>query len=904
MAAGLLFFLGMTLYRRIWAQSPLAREQSKVILWGIVLGFAPFTIWAVGAFFVHIPTGFNILYALPIVIFPLSIAYAIVRYRVLDLDRVVRQGIVYLLLTGLVALLTVVLVNLAGFLLGSTISPNDPVTIAVLSTSLVVLFNPLRRHLQTIVDRTFYRREKDYQQQLQRFSHVLTTSVDIDGVANAIYAAVTRSLHPQSQMIYLFDRPSGAYLPIQGDLENTLPLMADFPLVQHLRTEFGTLFLGDYSRLPHTLKSSRELLLALDANLIVPIRGSGRLAGLLILGAAASGRPYTRNEMLFLDTMADQAAVALERAQVLRETAVRAQQLAVLNQASQSLISTLEIDELLQLITENAVEVLQTEAGSLLLLNDAKDRLVFQAATGPSGPELLGTQIPADSGLAGATVTTREPIISNDTQMDKRWLQEIDEKTDFRTHSILAVPLANKKEVIGVLEFLNKRNQLPFNLEDQELAAAFAAQAALAIENARLYTQTDQSLAQRVRELTMMQELDRALNATLDIDRVLGLTLDWVIRVTNADDGGIGMVELDDQIIQMLLSKRKPQEIAQSAPVWTTEEGIVGRVIRTASPALVADVRQDPDYVAVNPKTRCQLTVPIVREGQVIGIITAESIIVNGFGQEELETVLRVADHAAVAIENARLYKEVKQANIAKSEFVSLVSHELKTPMTSIQGYADLLLSGMTRELDETQVNFLTTIKTNVERMRKQVSDLADVSHMATGNLTIHKEPIPFVSVVEESLRTMRALCEKKGLELILESPASLPAIDGDHLRLVQVLTNLVSNAYKYTPAPGRITVSVGLDKVELNGQEQTDCIVCSVSDTGVGISSEDQEQLFSKFFRSDNESVRETSGTGLGLVITKSLVEMHKGRVWLESELGKGSTFSFALPHLGHSLA
>ena len=219
-AAGLIFFLGMTIYLRIWAESPLAREQSKVILLGFVLGVAPFTIWAMGTSFVRIPSDFNILYALPMVFFPLSIAYAIIRYRLLDMDRIVRQGIVYLLLTGLVALLTVVLMNVTGFLLGSAISPSSPIAIAILTTSLVVLFNPLRRHLQTLVDRAFYRRESDYQQQIQQFGHVLASTVDVDGVASAIFAAVSRTLYPQSQLIYLFDRASDAYLPIQGDLES------------------------------------------------------------------------------------------------------------------------------------------------------------------------------------------------------------------------------------------------------------------------------------------------------------------------------------------------------------------------------------------------------------------------------------------------------------------------------------------------------------------------------------------------------------------------------------------------------------------------------------------------------------------------------------------------------------
>ena len=161
--------------------------------------------------------------------------------------------------------------------------------------------------------------------------------------------------------------------------------------------------------------------------------------------------------------------------------------------------------------------------------------------------------------------------------------------------------------------------------------------------------------------------------------------------------------------------------------------------------------------------------------------------------------------------------------------------------------------------------------------------------------------PIPFSSVVHEPLRSMRGLCEEKGLELALQSPAPLPYVEGDLNRLVQVLTNLVSNAYKYTPAPGRIIVSLRQEAVPLNEQGMTDCLVCAVQDTGIGMSAKDRERLFTKFFRSDQQYVRETAGAGLGLVITKNLVEMHGGKIWVESVRGKGSTFTFAIPRLTH---
>ena len=250
--------------------------------------------------------------------------------------------------------------------------------------------------------------------------------------------------------------------------------------------------------------------------------------------------------------------------------------------------------------------------------------------------------------------------------------------------------------------------------------------------------------------------------------------------------------------------------------------------------------------------------------------------------------VLRLADHAAIAIENARLFGEVRRANDAKTEFVSFVSHELKQPMTSMRGYTDLLAKGAAGDLTDMQHSFLETIRSNVDRMNLLVTSLLDVSRIESGRIRINLQDVSVEQALEEALRTIRGQIEDKQQPLVVEVVPSLPLVRADRERLMQILTNLVSNAHKYTPEGGQITV---------RAQGQNGFVVCSVSDTGVGMSSKDQDRLFTKYFRSEDPSVRSKPGTGLGLVITKSLVELQGGEIWVESELNEGSTFAFTIP-------
>ena len=483
-------------------------------------------------------------------------------------------------------------------------------------------------------------------------------------------------------------------------------------------------------------------------------------------------------------------------------------------------------------------------------------------------------------------------------QLDQRWYSQADAATNFHSETMLAVPLLADRQMLGVIQLVNKRSGAPFHEEDQQLLMAFAGQAVVALQNARLLAQTDDALRERVNELALLQQLDRDLNTSLDRQKIAHVLLNWSLRICHVPVGAILFVD-DEKGLTVGAEQGydAAHRLADKSPE-DLQTGLGGLVVESELLHVSDNVHEEVGYANWAYATHAQLSLPIVHHEKLMGVLVWESEQFAHFSEELIETAVRLTTHAATALANAQLYQQVHAANQAKSEFVSTVSHELKTPMTAMKGYADLMLAGITGELNEQQTRFLQTILSSVERMGQQIQDLSDLSQLETGRLSITLAPVPMSSVVGEVLPLVQGMFDEKQMTLRVELPPDLPPMLADSRRVVQVLTNLVSNAAKYSPKETAVCVRVCASEMVLqDGQPAVPAIVCSVQDKGFGISKEDQAKLFSKFFRSDDRNIRAASGTGLGLSITKGLVELQNGRIWLTSQLGQGSTFSFALP-------
>ena len=395
-----------------------------------------------------------------------------------------------------------------------------------------------------------------------------------------------------------------------------------------------------------------------------------------------------------------------------------------------------------------------------------------------------------------------------------------------------------------------------------------------------------------VAELSLIQELDRRLNASLDGQRVLQILLDWTLRRSGDVAGMTGIVEQDGVRILSTFGYGTEMEKFPGSFLPLDWEPIAAAVI-SREMQYIPDLRGQ----GILAGSRSMLVAPINRADRAIGLLILENGQPKEWDDDVRQFITRLCDHTAIALNNAQLYNSLEIANTAKSEFIGFVAHELKTPMTAIQGYASLLLSQKAGELNERQLGFLETVQLNLKRMTGLIADLSDISRIESGRLTLDVEGVQMTEIIEEVSRSLQNQFEAKRQTITLRLAPDLPLIWGDYLRLSQILTNLLSNANKYTPDEGHITVTAEKLLLPLAGDEAQETVHVAVEDTGMGIDEQEQPRIFNRFFRASDDEARRQPGTGLGLHITRSLVEVHNGHIWFESVFRQGSTFHFVIP-------
>jgi signal transduction histidine kinase len=750
-------------------------------------------------------------------------------------------------------------------------------------------------------------------QVMVRVSTALNIAMDFDTLLEFIQAQISRVIPAPNFFIVLYDekRNELAFVLYQEGEERvsekeglSWPLGRDlYSEVIRTRRPFRT---DNYAR-----EVARRGLPVDNPNLrawvAVPLNaGENRIIGCLVISTDEPNIVYTEEQTRTFGNLADLAATALYKLRLLDETAQLAEQMRVLNETSGQLATFFEdIDALLENILQSAVTILDCEAGGLLLVEEESHDLVFRLAIGGSGQELVGSRIPAGSGVAGTVAATGQPMIVNDARSDPRWFGEVRagrdgaaEDANFNTSNILAVPLTARGKVIGVLEVINKRDGTGFDDRNVNLLMTFAGQGAIAIENARLFRQTDEALEDRIRQLFNMQRIDQELNRTLDFQRVVDLTVDNAIRESDADAGLLALVVDEPPSFRVVSCAGYPEKVIRAGTVLPLDYGILAEVYRMGDLLLTPTETINPDDYAILPGTVAQLAVPMIRGEKVTGVLLLETTQAGILKPLTAEHIQSIAEHANTAISNAQLFEQVGQANHSRMKFVSMVAHELKTPLTSIKGYAEVLLAGSAfGPLTDKQREYLGVIQQNAVRLQNLVNDLRDLTAQETGNLRINFAVVDFASVVLDSVRPLQRAFDEKGQTVELEVPNDLPKVRGDQDRLVQVMTNFMTNANKYTPENGQVRVRVEHTFNVWDKHGPAEVIHCSVTDTGIGMSPEDLQNLFKPYWRSENPLARSQTGTGLGMSLTKGLIEAHGGKIWVESALGVGTTFHFTLP-------
>ncbi|GIK63048.1 MAG: hypothetical protein BroJett018_08420 [Chloroflexota bacterium] len=563
----------------------------------------------------------------------------------------------------------------------------------------------------------------------------------------------------------------------------------------------------------------------------------------------------------------------LDQVQAERKNTIQQKRVAALYEVGKVIGSSLNLQTVLDQVMDAIIQLSGAERGFLMLLDD-DGNLAVRVARNFDQETLQSDEIAFSRTITRQVFETGEPVVTTNAQEDPRYAGQV----SIMIHgmrSIMATPLRARGKNTGVVYVDNRIKTGLFSDEDLEVLAAFAAQAAVALDNARLYSETDAELQARLEELRILQWIDRQLNEKLDLQAAMKLTLEWSSRLCDAQSASMGFLDREAGVISLVANYGEENEFSQTPQLPLTHP-LIAQVLEMESAAL----QLSP--TGASPHTT--LCVPVRRENNIIGVVLFSANRADAFDVDAQELVSRMADRAAIAIENARLYDAVKAADKTKSEFVGFVAHELKVPMTSISGYASLL--GIVGQLSEKQQEFVKTIQNNVQRMRMLVDDLNDITRIETGQLRMAIEPVKLSEVVEQVKTDVMAQITERNHTFVEEIEVNLPLISADSSRVLQILLNLLSNAYKYTPNGGKITLSAKRDGEKVS---------VSVKDTGVGIAPEDLQKLGTKFFRTSN--TLEQPGWGLGFAITRNLIDLMKGELTIESEVGVGSTFTFTLP-------
>lgn len=575
---------------------------------------------------------------------------------------------------------------------------------------------------------------------------------------------------------------------------------------------------------------------------------------------------------LFLTRQIDRLDTLLARVEQGQQKLHQEGRFEALYNVSRLIGSSLDLQTVLDQVIDAIISLTGAERG-FLMLRDDDGGLAVKVARNFDQQTLSAADASFSRTIVNQVLDSGKAIVTTNAVEDPRFAQKASIVMQ-ALRSVMATPLRARGGVIGVAYVDNKVVTGLFTEGDLAALDTLAGQAAVAIDNALLFSATDQELALRLEELRQLRRVDRLLNETLDARTAMQHTLEWACRLSGAAAGHLSLLEGDPPALHTAYH--------YGVPPGSTQPLNLEERFPQVREALATN-----RTVAAQTGDSALLVVPITREQKAVGTVILCRADARPFTANQQDIVERVVDRAAVAIENARLYAAVQAADRAKSEFVGIVAHDLKAPMTSIAGYADLLLITASN-LDARQVEYLSRIRNTEQRMEVLVSDLADISRIESGHFFMRELRVPAADIVRALKDTTLPQIEERGHTLVERVEPDLPDMWVDYYRLLQVLTNLLTNAYKYTPDGGTITLSVA---------RQGSRIHFSVADTGIGMSKEDLARLGTKFWRAEDSFTRSQPGTGLGFAITRALVEQMGSAIAVTSVVGQGSTFTFSVP-------
>jgi len=656
----------------------------------------------------------------------------------------------------------------------------------------------------------------------------------------------------------------------------------------------------------------------------VPLISGGQVNGTIRLENYEREFAYNESDVSLLQTLANSMSVALENARLfdetnrlLKETEQRKAELAVVNSVQEGLVREMDIQAIYDLVGNRICNLFDTQTVVIRTFDHETGMEHWRYAIEKGQRHYTDPRplIWANKHL----ILNRQPIMINENYLEtSKKYGGTGVSIGFPLKSALFVPMIVGDVVKGSVSLQNVDRENAFTESDLRLLTTLTNSMSVALENARLFNETTILLAeakQRATELSTVNSISKALASQLDPDDLIKLVGDQMKNLFKAN------------IVYLALLNQKTKTIHfpyrygdEMAPI-KLGEGFTSKIILTGEPLLInkdiEDLRAQLGLHRIGIPAASYLGVPIPVGDEIIGVLSVQSTEhENRFNENDQRLLSTIASSVGVALRNATLFEDVQQAkmeaetarktaekaNESKSAFLSTVSHELRTPLTSVLGFTKIIRKRLEEKIfpltDRTDLKTGKTIQqisenlsvviSEGERLTTLINDVLDLAKIEAGKMEWNLENVSMIEIAERAISATTGLFEQKDLKLVKQIEGNLPNISGDKDKLIQVIINLFSNAVKFTNK-GSVTCKVYKHKDEL---------VVSISDTGIGIAREDFNAVFEQFKQVGGDTLTDKpKGTGLGLPICKEIIEHHGGRIWLESKVNKGSTFSFALP-------
>jgi signal transduction histidine kinase len=625
--------------------------------------------------------------------------------------------------------------------------------------------------------------------------------------------------------------------------------------------------------------------------LAAPLLRVGEAIGAIVVRRTEM-RPFTERQVALLQIFADQAVIAIENVRLFKETKEALEQQTATSEILGVIASSpTDVQPVFDAIAANAARLCSAYDAQVLRVEGEMLRLV--AASGVSA--MPSVRRLTRGHLVGRAVIDRKTIHVRDL---RQALAEYPETTapQYGVQSALAVPLLREGVALGVIR-ISRTEIRPFTDKQIALLQTFADQAVIAIENVRLFNETKEALEQQTATSEILRVISRS---PTDVQPVFDTIIKSAVTLCDGLFGGLD--RFDGNLIYPLATYNYTPEALDAMhrvfPARPSRRLGVGRAILDRAVVHIPDVELDPEYKVQNLAGtigfRSGLFVPMLRDGAPIGVILVGRAEPGPFSDNQIALLKTFADQAVIAIENVRLFKELEVANRElaaasqhKSEFLANMSHELRTPLNAVIGFSEVLTDRMFGELNEKQDEYLKDIYASGTHLLSLINDILDLSKIEAGRMELEVTDFHLPTSLDNALTLVRERVTRRGIALHTNVDERLGQIQADERKIRQVVLNLLSNAIKFTPEGGRI---------EVGAVPKDGFVEVSVSDTGVGIAPEDQEAIFEEF-RQVGTADKKAEGTGLGLTLCRKFIELHRGRIWVQSQVGAGSTFTFTIP-------